>query len=90
MYASNPMSIVGDKLLWKNAQKNEMPHTLQELKDIITREIHAISEQELLRVNQNLFRRYIECVSIECVSIEGHQISTSVVMQVSLMCSLLL
>ena len=33
------------------------PHTLEEFKDSITGEIQAVSEQELLRVNQNLFRR---------------------------------
>ena len=33
------------------------------------RKIQATSEQELLGVNQDLFRRYIECVRVE-----GHQL----------------
>ena len=41
------------------------PHTLEELKENITREIQAVSEQEIFGVNQNLFRRYIECVLVK-------------------------
>lgn len=60
-----------DFYLWgtlKNKVYASNPHTLQELKDSITREIQAISQHELLRVNQNCFRRYRECVRVQ-----GHQ-----------------
>ena len=42
--------------------------SVQELKGNIMREIQTISEQELLRVNQNLFRKYIECVHFEVIN----------------------
>ncbi|KAJ4452286.1 hypothetical protein ANN_03805 [Periplaneta americana] len=44
------------------------PHTLQELKDNITREIQAISQHELLRVNQNCFRRYRDVFELKVIT----------------------
>jgi hypothetical protein len=40
----------------------KIPHTPEELRNIICLEISAISGEELHRVNTNLFRRYTECI----------------------------
>ena len=57
--------------LWgnlKNKVYQNNPHTLEELKDNIIREITAIPDKELMRVNSNFLQRRERCVAAQ-----GHQ-----------------
>lgn len=64
----SPDLTVCDFYLWgnlKNKVYRNNPHTLEELKDNIRREIAAISEEELMRVNGNFLRRCERCVAAQ-------------------------
>ena len=54
-----------DFYLWRRLENKVYatnPHTLEELKASIMREIYSISEIELIRVNANFLKRCQKCV----------------------------
>jgi hypothetical protein len=55
--------LTGEKLDDMGASSN--PRTEEELKENIRREISNIAAENLHKVNQNLFRRYEECLRVE-------------------------
>ena len=57
-----------DFYLWgtlKNKDYRNNPHTMDELKNNITTEMRNITQQELMRVNDNFIRRCQECLNAE-------------------------
>ena len=63
----SPDLTVCDYYLWgtlKNRVYRNNPHSIDELKDNIRAELGRITEEELLRVNQNFIKRCQECVNV--------------------------
>jgi hypothetical protein len=62
---SSPDLTPCDFYLWGSLEDKvykRNPHTLEELRNNIRREAATISGEELQRVNNNAFRRYMECI----------------------------
>ena len=68
VYFSSPDLTVCDFYLWgnlKNKVYQNNPHTLEELKDNIKREITAIPDEELMPVNRNFLQRCELCMAAQ-------------------------